>query len=413
MRPAPQRTTQHMNLPQPSEHARHWDLDPAIVFLNHGSFGACPREVLAAQREFVARMEREPVLFVHRDLEGLLDHARASLAQFLGADADDIAFVTNATTGVNTVLRSLRFEPGDELLTTDHEYNACRNALDLAASAWGARVVVAKVPFPLQDPAQVVDALRAAATPRTKLVLVDHVTSPTGMVLPVERIVAAFAERGVDVLVDGAHAPGMLPLDLRSLGAAYYTGNCHKWLCTPKGSAFLFVRRDRQAGIRPLAISHGANSTRTDRSRFRLEFDFCGTCDASPWLAIPAALDFLSRLLPGGIGALMAHNHALAVRARDHLCRALGTAPACPESMIGSLASVVLEPLDLDPVGPLGLDPLQLRLWDQWRIEVPVMRWASPRLRMLRVSPQAYNTFAQYEYLARAVVASEAELRGT
>lgn len=401
-----------MILPEPSEHARHWDLDPGVVFLNHGSFGACPREVLAAQREFVARMEREPVLFVHRELEGLLDHARIALADFLGADADDIAFVTNATTGVNTVLRSLRFQPGDELLTTDHEYNACRNALDLAAATWGARVVTARVPFPLQDPAQVVEALTAAATPRTKLVLVDHVTSPTGMVLPVERIVAAFAERGIDVLVDGAHAPGMLPLELRRLGAAYYTGNCHKWLCTPKGSAFLHVRRDRQAAIRPLAISHGANSTRTDRSRFRLEFDFCGTCDASPWLAIPAALAFLGRLLPGGIPALMAHNRALALRARDHLCRALGTTPPCPDSMIGSLASIVLDPLALDPVGPLGLDPLQVRLWDQWRIEIPVMRWASPRLRMLRVSPQAYNTIEQYEYLARAVVASERELRG-
>ena len=401
-----------MILPEPSEHARHWDLDPGVVFLNHGSFGACPREVLAAQREFVARMEREPVLFVHRELEGLLDHARIALADFLGADADDIAFVTNATSGVNTVLRSLRFAPGDELLTTDHEYNACRNALDLAAATWGARVVTARVPFPLQDPAQVVEALTAAATPRTKLVLVDHVTSPTGMVLPVERIVAAFAERGIDVLVDGAHAPGMLPLELRRLGAAYYTGNCHKWLCTPKGSAFLHVRRDRQAAIRPLAISHGANSTRTDRSRFRLEFDFCGTCDASPWLAIPAALAFLGRLLPGGIPALMAHNRALALRARDLLCSALGSTPPCPDSMIGSLASIVLDPLALDPVGPLGLDPLQVRLWERWHVEVPVMRWPSPRLRMLRVSPQAYNTIEQYEYLARAVVASERELRG-
>ena len=400
-----------MKLPSPSEHSRHWDLDPSVVFLNHGSFGACPRTVLAAQREFVARMEREPVLFVHRDLEGLLDVARGSLASFLGADADDLAFVPNATAGVNTVLRSLRLEPGDEVVTTDHEYNACRNALDMVAQLWGARVVVAQVSFPLQDPAQVVDALTRCITPRTRLLLVDHVTSPTGMVLPVDRIVAAFAARGVDTLVDGAHAPGMLPLELRSLGAAYYTGNCHKWLCTPKGSAFLFVRRDRQAGIRPLAISHGANSTRTDRSRFRLEFDFTGTCDASPWLAIPAALDFLSHLLPGGIPALMAHNRSLALRARDLLCNVLGTAAPCPDSMIGSLASIVLPPLEREPVGVLGLDPLQLELWERWRVEVPVMRWASPRLRMLRVSPQAYNSFEQYEYLGHAVLASEAALR--
>lgn len=390
-------------LPPPSEHARHWDLDPTVVFLNHGSFGACPRAVLQRQQELRAEMERETVRFVHRELEGRLDGARAALAAFVGSDPDDLAFVPNATTGVNTVLRSLAFAPGDELLTTDHEYNACRNALDFVAARSGAKVVVAAIPFPLQSEQQVVDAVLAKVTARTKLLLIDHVTSPTGLVLPIAPIVAALRARGVETLVDGAHAPGMLPLDLRALGAAYYTGNLHKWLCTPKGSALLHVRRDRQADVRPLAISHGANSARTDRSRFRLEFDFTGTDDFTPFLCVPAALEFLGGLLPGGLSALMQHNRAMALRARTMLCAAVGSAPAAPESMIAGLASVVLPPSDAAVVPPLGLDPLQVRLYEDWRIEVPVMRWAQPAVRALRVSPQVYHSEAQYRYLAEAL----------
>ncbi|MFN9706314.1 MAG: aminotransferase class V-fold PLP-dependent enzyme [Planctomycetota bacterium] len=373
------------------------------MFLNHGSFGACPRIVLQRQQELRAEMEREPVRFVHRELEGRLDEARAALAAFVGGDADDLAFVANATAGVNTVLRSLTFAAGDELLTTDHEYNACRNALDFVADRSGAKVVVAAIPFPLQSPQQVVDAVLAKVTARTKLLLIDHVTSPTGLVLPLAPIVAALRARGVETLVDGAHAPGMLPLDLRTLGAAYYTGNLHKWLCTPKGSALLHVRRDRQRDVRPLAISHGANSPRVARSRFRLEFDFTGTDDVTPFLCVPAALAFRESLLPGGSPALMQRNRALALRARELLCAAIGGAPAAPESMIGGLASALLPPSAEPVVPPFGLDPLQVRLYEQWRIEVPVIRWSQPALRMVRVSPQAYHSEAQHAYLATAL----------
>jgi isopenicillin-N epimerase len=396
-----------MTRPAPSPFAQHWDLDPEVVFLNHGSFGACPRVVLEAQQQWQRRLEREPVLFLHRELEQHLDAARAALAQFVGCQPDDLAFVTNATAGVNTVLRSIVFGPEDELLVTDHEYNACRNALDLIAQRTGARVVVAALPFPLQDAHEVVDAVLAYVSKRTRLLLIDHVTSPTGIVLPVEKIVPLMAQRGIDTLVDGAHAPGMLPLQLEKLGAAYYTGNCHKWLCTPKGSALLYVRRDRQALIRPLTISHGANSPRTDRSRFRLEFDFTGTCDPTPWLCVPTALQFLGSLLPGGIAELQRHNHELAVRSRDKLCKAVGTEPPAPPAMLGSLASVLLRPSDAPASPPHGLDPLQVALWERHRIEVPVMRWAQPKLRMLRISPQAYNSDAQYDFLADAVRALE------
>jgi isopenicillin-N epimerase len=321
----------------------------------------------------------------------------------VGADADDLAFVSNATAGVNTVLRSLELHPGDELLVTNHEYNACRNALDYVVQRAGARAVVAEIPFPLREPRQVIDAVLGKVTGRTRLLLIDHVTSPTGLVQPVAEIATALRERGIDTLVDGAHAPGMVPLELRSLGAAYYTGNCHKWLCTPKGAALLWVRRDRQAGLRPLSISHGANSKRTDRSRFRLEFDFTGTCDPTPWLAVPAAIRFQQGLLPGGLPALQQHNRRMALRARELLCATIGTELPCPPNMIGSLASVLLPESTAETKPPLHQDPLHEALWDQWHIEVPVMRWPSPPLRMLRVSPQAYNSFEQYEYLATAL----------
>jgi isopenicillin-N epimerase len=311
---------------------------------------------------------------------------------------------------VNAVLRSLRFAPGDELLTIDHEYNASKNALCFVAERHGARVVTAKVPFPIDSPEQVTQAVLAACTERTRLVLIDHITSPTGLVLPVAEIAAAMNERGVDTLVDGAHGPGMLPFSLRQIGAAYYTGNCHKWLCTPKGSAILHVRRDRHDRIRPLAISHGANSTRTDRPRLWLEFDFTGTFDPSAVLAIPSALAFLDGLMPGGLPALQRHNRALALAARRLLCERLGVAIPAPESMIGSLASIPLPP-GPPPSQPLGIDPLQQRLMERHGIEIPVMNWSDPKLRLLRVSPQAHNSMAQYELLADACVALLAEER--
>lgn len=400
-------------LPKPSSFAHHWDLDPDVVFLNHGSFGACPRTVLAEQQRLRAQIEAEPVRFLHRELEAHMDTVRTALAAFVGASPDDLALVPNATTGVNTVLRSLPFAPGDELLVTDHEYNACRNVLDFVAAQHRARVVVVPIPFPIDGPQVVVDRVLAAANERTRLLLIDHVTSPTGLVMPVAELVAKLHARGIDTLVDGAHAPGMLPLDLRALGAAYYTGNCHKWLCTPKGAALLHVRADRQHLVRPLVLSHGANSSRSDRSRFRLEFDWTGTDDPTAFLCIPAALRFLAGLLPGGMPALQRHNHELAVAGRELLCRALGIAPPAPASMLGSLAAVPLPPGGDALVGPLGLDPLQHALFERHRIEVPVMRWATPKLRLLRISPQIYQSREQHEYLAAAVAAELAGGAGT
>lgn len=381
-----------------------WSLDPGVTFLNHGSFGACPVQVLEYQANLRARMERQPVQFFVRDLEGMLDEARAGLGRFIGAPAQDLAWVPNATTAVNSVLRSLPLRRGDELLTTDHEYNACRNVLEFVAGQSSASVVVAKLPFPLAHPQEIVDAVMNRVTDRTRIALLDHVTSQTGLVLPIEALVAALRERGVETLVDAAHAPGMLPIDVAGIGAGWYTGNCHKWICAPKGAGFLYTRPDLQSQTRPAIISHGANSPRTNRSRYLIEFDWTGTDDPTPMLCVPEAIRFMGGLMPGGWEAIRSNNHQLALRGRDVLCRALDLEPPCPDEMIGSLASLPL-PEGSGEVSnsPLYADPLQDQLLDQFDIEVPVIPWpASPR-RLIRISGQVYNSDGDYEKLGRAL----------
>ncbi|WP_254360943.1 aminotransferase class V-fold PLP-dependent enzyme, partial [Corallococcus exiguus] len=388
-------------------HKTHWGLDPQVVFLNHGSFGACPKPVLQHQSELRARLEAEPVRFLAREAEPLLDEARAVLAAFVGASADDLAFVPNATTGVNTVLRNLRFQPGDELLTTDNEYNASKNALDVAAAEKGVKVVVAKLPWPVTSPESVVDAVMAQVTPRTRLLLVDHITSQTALIMPLAELVRRLRERGVETLVDGAHGPGMVPLALQELGAAYYTGNCHKWLCAPKGAAFLYVRRDLQPDFKPMVVSHGHNSPRKDRSRFRLEFDWVGTVDPTPFLCIPTVIRFMEGLVPGGWPEVMDSNRRMVLAARRLLDAKLGNAtPLCPESMVGSMACVALpDGFPERPEPPLYVDPLHVRLFEEHHIEVPVTAWPRAPRRHLRLSAQLYNSAADYEALVRALEA--------
>jgi isopenicillin-N epimerase len=370
-------------------------LDPHWTFLNHGSFGACPAPVLAAQAEFRDRLERQPVRFLDRELPALLDATRERLGAFLGADPDGLAFVGNATTGVNAVLASLRFEPGDELLTTDHEYNAIVNAMRVVAERDGARVVVAPIPVPLLDDETVAAAILARVTTRTRLLVVSHVTSPTAIVLPVERLVRELADRGVDTLVDGAHAPGMIRLALDELGAAYYTGNAHKWLCAPKGAAFLWVRADRRAGVRPTTTSHGWNDPRADVPRFRAEFDWVGTGDPSAVLSIPAALDWLDASLAGGVPAVMAEQHAAAVAAQATLASALGVEPLAPGAMLGAMASVRLPGVTTDTAGLVIK-----RALEDARIEVPIVGFpvrgarpapdGPPAMVLVRVSTPRY-----------------------
>ncbi|MBD2198867.1 MULTISPECIES: aminotransferase class V-fold PLP-dependent enzyme [Calothrix] len=376
-----------------------WTLDPEITFLNHGSFGACPKAVLAVQQKLRSQLEQEPLRFFGREWEPLIDNARNQLAEFVGADSEDLVFVNNATTGVNSVLRSLTFSSNDEILTTNHEYNACRNALDFIASRTGARVVIAKIPFPIESPQQVIAAVMERISPNTRLALLDHVTSQTGLIFPIQQLVQELQQLGIDTLIDGAHAPGMISLNLREIGATYYTGNCHKWLCAPKGAAFLYVRRDRQSQIRPLTISHGANSPRTDKSRFQLEFDWTGTDDPTAYMCVPDAIAFMGSLLPGGWNELRQRNHQLVLEARQLLCQALEVLPPCPEEMIGSMAVIPM----LGALENRHFMTVHDELFDKFGIQAQIVPWhESPKL-LLRISAQIYNTLEQYVYLAKAL----------
>jgi len=382
-----------------SPRAELWTLDPAVDYLNHGSFGACPRAVLAYQGDLRARLEREPVDFLARRLPRLLGAAREALGAFVRADACDLAFVPNATTGVNAVLRSLELRPGDELLTTDHAYAACRKAMEFVAARSGARVVGAPVAFPLSGDDDVVSPVLAAVGPRTRLAVLDHVASPTALVFPIERLVRELAARGVDTLVDGAHALGMIPLDLRAWGAAYYTANAHKWLCAPKGAAFLHVRRDRQALLHPLVISHGFEPDQP-RARFPDEFDWTGTDDPTAWLSIPECVRFLGSLLGGGWPELMARNHGLALHARDVVCAAMDVPPPCPDHMVGSMASIPLAaPAPATPAETLDQDALASWFRDRG-LETWFTPWPCAGGKLVRVSAQLYNHRQQYALLA-------------
>jgi isopenicillin-N epimerase len=374
--------------------------------LNHGSFGACPRAVLEVQGRLRERMERNPIGFFMRELEPLVDESRRALADLVGADADDLVFVRNVTEGVNSVLRSLRLEPGDELLVTDHAYNACRNVVEFVAARSRAKVVTAPVPLPIRSAGEIVERVIALVTERTRLALLDHVASPTAVVFPIQQLVGELDRRGVDTLVDGAHAPGMVPLDLNRLGAAYYTGNCHKWLCTPKGAGFLHVRRDRQDDLHPAVISHGYNVQRRERPRLHEEFDWTGTADPSPWVCVADAIRFLDGLIDGGIEALMQRNHELALDGQRILCERLGLVPSCPDELLGSMAALRLPHQPGGPayrIHPLRVHPLQTQLQQQSGIEVPIYNWPSPPHLLLRISAHAYNSPGQYGQLAESL----------
>jgi isopenicillin-N epimerase len=380
-----------------------WRLDPDVINLNAGGLGSCPTPVLEAQAGWRERMERGPHEFLLRELEGRMLVVREALGRFVGSDPDHLAMVPNATAGVNAVLRSLDFQPGDEVLTTNQEYNGCLNALDYVASRTGASVIRAPIPFPIEDPAQVTAAVVAGVTKRTRLAMISHITSATALVLPIGEIVSELNRLGVDVLIDGAHAPGLLDLDLDGLGAAYYSGNCHKWLCSPKGTGFLHVRKDKQPLIHPLVIGFRANDPRTDISRFRKEFDWPGVYDPTGFLSIPVALDFLENLVPGGVRGLAARNRALALEARDRLCPILEVEPPAPDTMLAAMVALPLDQLIPLPDGRLQLGN-QLR--ERYQIEVPILRWwptPGTESGVIRISFQAFNDRTDIDALAQGV----------
>ena len=379
-----------------------WRLDPATTHLNHGSFGATPSEVLDHQSALRAEMEHNPVDFMMRQYQPLLEASRSAVASFVGADADGLVFVPNATYGVNSVLRSLepQLPPGADILITNHTYNACRNAAAETARRIGGQLVVADIPFPIDDPQVVVEAVYAAVTPATKVVVLDHVTSATALILPVREIIAALDPQLL-VVVDGAHAPGMIDVDIRALGAAFYTANCHKWMCAPKGAAFLWVAEAFRDTIGAVAVSHGYNDGwPQSASRFHAQFDWTGTDDPTARLSVPTALSVVGEHLLAGWPGIRTSNHALVLEGRELLTAALDSEAPVPAEMIGSIASLSI-PADRYP-GHNAFEVVE-SLHGTWSIEVPVSPWPTLDHRLLRISAQQYNTLTDYELLARAL----------
>lgn len=371
-----------------------WLLEPKVTFLNHGSFGAVPKCVFVEQTRWRLRIEAEPVEFLGRRAASLLADARKPIGDWLGMNPDDFGFVTNATEGVNAVLQSVPLRPEDELLTTNHVYHAVRQAMKHAARRAGASYREIDIPLPVQSLQQIADLVLSGINSATRLLVVDHITSPTALIFPIQQITAECARRSVDVLIDGAHAPGMLPLNVPATGATYYAGNLHKWACGPKGSGFLWVRPDRQSAIHPLVVSHFLGEG------FAREFGWQGTRDMGGWLSVPRAIQFMS-----GIGweKIMAHNHAMAAWVQQLLCGMWHVSSISPldGSMLGSMATLAL-PKALGDLTESDAAVVQQKLYDRYRIEAPLMRWGGRTY--VRPCCQIYNTADEYERLGNAVL---------
>ncbi len=398
--------TAHLENPliSPSE----WHLREDVIFLNHGSFGACPKSILAEQRKLQEQMESEPVDFLLRDLEDLLDRNRHALGSFIGAEPEKLVFVPNATTAVNSIVRSLPLARGGNVVSTTHVYNACANALEYAAGFHDLEVRYASLPFPAHSANQWTEALEEKIDSRTKLVLLDHITSSSALVLPVAEMVGMIRSRapGAIVIIDGAHVPGQIPLDVSAIGADFYTGNLHKWLLTPKSVAFLHIGNPALLkSLRPTVISHGANSARTDRPFHFLEFDWTGTTDPTPALCIEKSISWGELMVTGGWREIMTRNRRLALEARRILAYELDIPLPCPDESIACMATLPLpENMKKFPARPNRLLPgLQEWLRDTRNIEVPTPSLRSEACSWIRISAQAYNTMEDYRKLAAAL----------
>jgi isopenicillin-N epimerase len=368
-----------------------WDLDPDFLTVNHGSYGATPKCVIAAQRAWQDRMERQPSRFMNTEYAGAIRDAADALGSFINANGRDIVFVGNATTGCNAVLRSLPvFGPDDTVTLLSHVYGAVHNTVRFIAEEVGARIVPAAIPYPDPTEDALVAAVAATLTPRTRLAVIDHITSGSAIVVPVQRIVTLCHDAGVPVLIDGAHAPGQVDLDLTAIGADWYVGNCHKWLCAPKGCAFLHATPAAQAGLHPGTISHGYGKG------FLAEFDWTGTADPSAFLAVTEAIAFHERL---GGAALRTRNRDLAARGAERIAQRLNTQVGTHGPVAGAMATIRLPVEDATPAHALAI---RQRLMAAGT-DAPVH--ALDGALWLRISAFAYNELDDYVRLG-ALVAS-------
>ncbi len=383
----------------------HWWLDPSITYLNHGTVGATPRRVLEAQQAWQRRIEAQPAAFLFRELmrlapddpgapRPLLRQAADAVGEFIGARGDDLVFVDNASAGINAVLRSLALRPGDEIVVLDQAYGAVVKAAEFVARGAGAKVVVVATPFPARDDSAdaCVEAVERALTPRTRLAILDHIASPTALILPVAAMTARCRARGVPVLVDGAHAPGAIALDVASIGADWYVGNLHKWAFAPRACGFLWVAPARRAALHPPVISWGLDVGLTQ------EFDWTGTRDPSAMLSAPAGIAFMRDTL--GLEAMRTWNHDLVWRMAHELSARWGQPFATPQSMVGAMASVAL-PARIDALGEPAAAALKDWLFLERRIEAQVL--AINGHVCVRLAAQVYNDESDFERLADAV----------
>ena len=368
-------------------------LDPDLVFLNHGSFGACPRPVFETYQRWQRELEQQPVEFLGRRAVDLLAQARARLAEYLGVAARDVVYFPNPTTALNMVARSLKLRPGDEILTTDHEYGAMDKTWRFVCRKTGARYVRHPIPLPVTTHEEFVETLWSGITARTRVVFISHITSPTALTFPVQEICRRARQSGLLSIVDGAHAPGQIPLNLGEIGADFYAGACHKWLCAPKGAAFLYARREVQEWLEPLVVSWGWESEEPSDSQFVDYHEWQGTRDLAAFLSVPAAIEFQAQ---HDWAAVQRRCHELARETRRQLTALTGLPPICPDSpeWFAQMAAARLPDIDLDR--------LKKRLYDEFRIEVPLIEWNGQQL--IRVSFQVYNSRADIDALLDALM---------
>ncbi len=367
-------------------------LDPDILYFNHGSFGACPRPVFESYQRWQCELEREPVQFLARRAPDLLAEARTALAEFLGCLADEVVYFTNPTTVLNMVARSLDLKPDDEILTTDHEYGALNRTWRFICNRRGARYIRQPIPLPLTTPEAFLDRLWEGVTERTRILFLSHITSPTALRFPVAAVCRRAREDGLLCIVDGAHAPGQIPLDLKALGADIYAGACHKWLCAPKGSAFLYARREVQDLLQPLVVSWGWEAEKPGPSRFIDYHEWQGTRDLAAFLATPAAIRFQHE---HNWAAVRERCHQLASEVRQRILDMTNLPPICPDSQdwYAQMFAVRLPELDVAA--------LQRQLYETHRIEVVAHRWNGQPL--MRVSIQGYNDRSDCDRLNQAL----------
>ncbi len=379
-----------------------WHLDPNLNFLNHGSFGACPKDILAKQDQYRQQLEHSPIHFMLRQLPEQLHENKVALAAFLHCQAEDLCFVINATQGVQTAINALALKPGDEIVYSSHIYGACKNQLLVLSQQKG--VILKEAHYELLgcDDQQIINAFTAQFNEKTKAFLIDHISSPTALIHPVQALCTLAKARGIISIVDGAHAPGQIPLNLKEINADFYTGNCHKWLCTPKGCAFLWVNPSHQEGLLPTVISHGYLAPTSQR--MQQMFDWTGTQDFSPYLCIKDSIQWLSQWHPQGIPGLMQVHHALMLQGRDLLVKALGLAQApVGDHILGAMASLPLpDEKQVIPV-PFGQPiPLQTMLFERG-IEIPVIPWPQRPKRLIRISAFSHNRLEEYQQLCEAL----------